>query len=283
MRPFLSLAIAGAATTAGAALALPAAVRHSNGVASLRPDPGADALFLVGVLLLAIATASLLVHWLGVFVVGGIHLVLGGLAVLVPTGGLLSGAYSPIFEIAMMLGGLNRQLGDGALLFSFSGAEFALGAFLVAAALAVRTRQDSEPARAATASTASIIGVVVLGGAIALLVTVGGDFTTRLFHHIEYDVLLAFGVALAAVLAGIAGLTLRWASTGVAFVALIVLVGGLIAFFAIQSMRSLPTWFLVSPPVTYGFSVVLAASMLTAAVVARFAPRSRVPVDVDAL
>ena len=282
LRPFLSLVVSGAATAVGAWLALSGSTRHRQAIGSLRPDVGIDLLFLLGCGILAIAAASLVIHWLGVFVVGAIHLLLGGLAVLVPTGGLLSGAYSPIYEIASMLSGLDRDLGDGALFFSFSGVEFALGAFLVAAALAVRTRRDSAPSRPATSTIASVVGLLMLAGSVLLLATVGGDFTSRLFRMMQYDTLLALGVALAAVLAGIAGLTLRWASSGVVVVAGLTLVIGLYAFFTTTALNGLPPWVVLTPLVSCGFAILFGASVLVAALVATFAPRHPVPGgDVD--
>lgn len=284
LRPFLSLVAASAATTIGASLVLPAAVRHRNAsAAGVASDPTSDLLMFIGSAVLALAVATLVIHWLGVFVVGGIHLVLGGLAVLVPTGGVLSGAYSPIFEIASMLRGLDRDLGDGALIFSFSGVEFALGAFLVAAALAVRTRQDSEPTSRPAATLASLVGAVVLGGSFALLLTVGGDFTTSLFSFIRYDTLLAFGVALAAVLAGIAGLTLRWASSGVLVIGALTLVAGFIAYVALDLFGVVPLWLAQTPLVAYGFSIPLGLCVVVACLVATVAPRRQVPAFDDDL
>lgn len=276
LRPFLSLVVAGAATAVGAWLALSAADRHRVAFATLRPDAVTDVLLVLGSVILGLAAASLLIHWLGVFVVGGIHLVFGGLAVLVPTNGVLSGAYSPVVEIASMLRGIDRSLGDGSLIFSYSGVEFVLGAFLVAAALGVRTRQDREPSPRAVATGASLTGAVVLAGSVALLATVGGDFTNRLIRMLQYDQVLALGVALAAVLAGIAGLTLRWASSGVVFIGGVTLVAGLIAVFGSTQIGGIPPWVLQTPLVSYGFAVLLGASFVAGAVVAAVPVRHEV-------
>lgn len=279
LRPFLSLLVAGAATTVGASLALSAAMRHRALLARLDAEALTDSLFLLGAALLGVATASLAIHWLGAFVVGAIHVVIGGLAVLLPPGGMLSGAYSPILEITAMLGGLHHDLGDGALVFSFSGTQLVLGAFLIAAALAVRSRSDSPRPPGPVATTFSIVGAVALVAAFVLLGTVGDKFTTMLLTRFQYDVVFALGLALAAGLAGIGGLALRWRSAGGLLVGTLTLIAGLVTFLGGSSLPgAVHSTFLV-----HGFAVVLGLTVLVASVVAAVRHGSEVPVDDDDL
>lgn len=279
LRPFLSLVVAGAATTAGASLALSAAMRHRTLLARLDSDAIVDTVFLLGAGLLGVAAASLAIHWLGAFVVGAIHVVIGGFAVLLPPGGLLSGAYSPIVEITAMLGGIHRDFGDGALVFTFSGTQLVLGVFLVAAALAVRSRTDSPRPPGPVATTITIVGAGALVGALALLGTLGDAFTALLVSRFQYDVVFALGLGLAAGLAGIGGLALRWRSAGGILVGAATLVTGLVAFLGSTAFPAV----LRSTFLAHGFAVVLGLTVLVAAAVAAVLHGSAVPEDDDDL
>ena len=280
LRPFLSLLIASVATALGLGIALSAADRRASGIASLRPDSSADALVLVGVLLLAIAAASLALHWLGIFIVGAIHLVLGGLAVLVPTGGILSGAYSPVYEVTGMLTGIDRNLGAGAAIFYFSGVALVLGALLVAAALAVRSRLEAPPTRRPNAIVASVVGALALVGSVIVLVVVGDEFVTLLFSRFQYEVTLALGIAGAALLAGVGGLTLRWSSRGGIVVGAALLAAGLIAFVGWSWLPREVGGLLI---VTHGLPIIVGVSILVVSIVAAVSRSAAVPIDADAL
>ena len=280
LRPFLSVLMAGVATVVGLGIGLSAADRRASGIASLRPDPSADALVFVGVLLVAIAAASLAVHWLGVFIVGAIHFVLGGLAVLVPTGGILSGAYSPVYGVARMLSGIDTHLGEGAAIFYFSGVALVLGALLVAAALAVRTRLDSPPTRRPNAIVASVVGSLAMVGGVIVLVLVGDEFVTLLFSRFQYEVTLALGVTGAALLVGIGGLTLRWSSGGGIVVGSALLAAGLIAVIGWSGLPREVGGLLI---VAYALPLYLGASMLVVSIVAAVRRSAAVPIEADAL
>ena len=280
LRPFLSLLIAAVATAVGLGIGLSAADRRASAIATLRPDSGADALVLVGVLLLAIAAASLAVHWLGVFIVGAIHLVLGGLAVLVPTGGILSGAYSPVYEVTGMLSGIDRHLGEGAAIFYFSGVAVVLGALLVAAALAVRSGLEAPPTPRPNAVVASVVGALALVGGLVLLVMVGDEFVTLLFSRYQYEATLAFGVAGAALLVGIGGLTLRWSSSGGIVVGAVLLAAGLIAFLGWSGLPQEVRGLLI---VAYALPLFVGVSILVVSIVAAVRRSAAVPIEADAL
>jgi hypothetical protein len=241
---------------------LTAAQQRVAGMARLNPTPVADALVLVGAVLLGIAAASLAVHWLGALIVGAIQLLLGGLAVLIPTPGFLSGAYSPTWEITGMLRDLDSDLGVGSTVFFFSGTAAVLGAFLIAAALGVRTRWDSPRTKPSIATVASIIGGVVLLAAFGLLLTVGDDFARHLLTALQYEFPLAIGIVAAAVLAGIGGLTLRYSSVGCVLAGALALVAGLVTFVARTALPSAVTRSFV---IEDGLLLVLGASVLGAA------------------
>ncbi len=266
LRPFLSLLVASVATALGLAALLIAGQRHVYGLARLTPDAGSDVLMLVGVLVLGVAAASLAVHWVGALVVGAVHLLLGGLAVLIPISGPLSGAYNPTWEICGMLRDLDPFLGDGSTIFFYSGAALALGAFLVGAALGVRSRWDSPPAGASAVVSSSVVGGVVLVVALGLLATVGEQFVTDLLVTLRYQFPLAIAVAVAAVLAGVGGLTLRWSSAGVILIGIVALVVGAVTIFA---GTALPYELVRPKVVAYGFLPALGISFLAAGLAAR--------------
>jgi hypothetical protein len=279
LRPFLSLLVASVATALGLSALLIAGQRHARGLAVMSPDAGADLLMLVGVLILGAAAASLVVHWVGALLVGAVHLLLGGLAVLIPISGPLSGAYNPTWEICRMLRDLDPSLGDGTTVFFYSGAALALGAFLVGAALGVRSRWDSPAAGSSAVVISSVVGGVVLVVALVLLATAGEEFVTNLIVMLRYQFPLAIGLAAVALLAGVGGLTLRWSSAGVILVGVVALVGGLVAIFA---GTVLPYEFLRPRIIAYGFLAALGISFLAAGIAARLRTPT-VPVDTVAL
>ena len=279
LRPFLSLLIAAVATLLGLGVGLSAADRRASGIASLRPDSSADALVLVGVLMLAVAAASLALHWLGVFIVGAIHLFLGGLALLVPPGRILSGAYSPVYGVTAMLSGIDRHLGEGAAIFYFSGVALVLGALLVAGALAVRTRLDAPPTRRPNAVVASVVGGLAVIGGLLLLVVVGDEFVTLLFSRFQYEAPLAFGVVGAALLVGIGGLTLRWSSGGGIVVGAALLAAGLVTFVGGSALPREVGELLI---VAYALPLFVGASILVVSIVAAVLGSAAVPKQADA-
>jgi hypothetical protein len=208
-------------------------------------------------------------------VVGAVHLLLGGIAVLIPISGPLSGAYNPTWEIAGMLHDVDPSLGEGSMYFFYSGAALALGAFLVGAALGVRSRWDSPPAGPSAAVISSVLGGIVLIVALALLATAGDQFINELLMILRYQFPLAIAVAAAALLAGVGGLTLRWSSAGVIVIGIVALVVGLVAIFA---STALPYELVRPRVVAYGFLPALGISFLAAGIAARLRAPA-VPVD----
>jgi hypothetical protein len=268
LRPFLSLLLASVATAVGLAVLLISGHRQVSGLARLVPEPnlGAEALVLLGLLLIGVAAGSLMLHWLGVFVVGAVHLLLGGLAVLIPLSGPLSGAYSPTWEISGMLRDLDPSLGAASVVFFYSGAAAVLGAFLIGAALGVRSRWGSPPAAAATVAISSVVGGVVLLVSLVLLVVAGEQFVTYLLVQVRYLLPLALAVAGAVILAGVGGLTLRWSSAGVILIGALALVAGVVAIFV---GASLAVQFASPRVVAYGFLPALGVTFIVAGIAGR--------------
>lgn len=277
-RPFLSLLMASVATAGGLAVLLGAAQRRVAAFAqdADEPDVSADALVLLGVVILGIAAASLALHWVGGLVVGAVHVLLGGIAVLVPISGPLSGAYSPTWEIGGMLRDLDNALGDGATIFFFSGAAFVLGAFLIGAALGVRSRWDAPPASSSTVVISSVVAGILLAVALVLLATAGDAFVTEFLVHVRYEFGLAFAVAGAALLAGAGGLTLRWSSAGVIVIGVVALLAGVVAIFA---GTALPVEFVRPKVVAYAFLPAFGITFLLAGVAGKLRRSPQETVD----
>jgi hypothetical protein len=278
-RPFLSLVVAGVASAVGLSVLLIAAQGHAYGIGSASPDPVSDVLMLVGVLVVGVAAGSLVVHWLGALVVGAIHFLLGGIAVLIPVPGFLSGTYSPTWEITGMLRDLSQPLGEGSTIYFFSGTALVLGAFLIGAALAARSRWESPPIPRATVVTAGIVGAVVLLVALTLLATVGNDFINGLIVRLQYGFPGAMTIAGAAVLAGVGGLTLRWSSAGAVAVGAAALLFGAAA---IVAAAALPLPLASTRVLAYGLLPAIGASLVAAGLAAAVR-RPSVPVETAAL
>ncbi|HEY1101422.1 MAG TPA: hypothetical protein VGF99_20960, partial [Myxococcota bacterium] len=232
-RPFLSLLIAVAASTAGLALTSTGAVGYyvSSAAYEAEPDVGSAVATFAGVACLGLAAASLAVHWVGALVVGSVHALLGLLALVVPFGNPFGGGiFSPVFQITRMLATVDRTLSEGATVFYFSGTALVMGAFLVAAALGIRSRRLSGWSSRKAVLVSSALGGAVLLAAVVLLVVVGGQFATSIFQMMKYDAGLAALTVVAGVLAGLAGLLLRWSSLGTFVLGGVVLLAGAVAF-----------------------------------------------------
>jgi hypothetical protein len=227
VRPFVSLLVAVVGTLAGLVLTWFGSVARAQ-AAPGDPDAGALALMVAGALVLGSAALSLALHWVGALLVGAIHGVLGMLALAVPFGNPFGGGiFSPVFQITRMLGAVDRALGDGAAVFYFSGAALVVGAFLVGAALGVRSRRLAAPASGKARAVSSVAGFVTVLAAIVLLVVAGGGFVRSILMMLRYDGALAALAVVGGVLAGIAGLLLRWSSAGVIVAGALALVAGL--------------------------------------------------------
>jgi hypothetical protein len=281
LRPFVSLLVAGLATVAGFALSWVGAAEHAALVARSEADPGGLALGLAGALLLAVAALSLAIHWAGALVVGAIHGLLGLLALVAPFGNEFAGGiFSPVFQITRMLSKVDPAFGDGATIFYFSGTALVVGAFLVGAALGIRSRQLAGPSSAKAVAVSSSLSGVALLGASALLLVAGGTFVQQIVVLLRHDGISASIVVVAGGLAGLAGLLLRWSSFGVILPATIVLVAGVALFVAVFP---LPAWFPGRLPATYGLVMVAGATFLAAAIAGTVRWRAGVPDGSDAL
>ncbi|HWH96853.1 MAG TPA: hypothetical protein VNS80_00665 [Pseudolysinimonas sp.] len=264
VRPFLSLLVAALATIAGFATSWVGATTHAALAARLEPDPVGLALGVVGAVLLGVAALSLAIHWVGALVVGAIHALLGLLALVVPFGNPFAGGiFSPVFQITRMLSKFDSALGEGATMFYFSGAALVVGAFLVGAALGIRSRRLTGPSTAKAVAVSSSLSAVALLGASALLLIAGGAFVQQIFQLLRYDALSAAITVVAGALAGLAGLLLRWSSIGVILPATIVFVTGIVLFGALLPV---PPSFPGRLPATYGLVMVAGATFLAAAI-----------------
>lgn len=285
-RLFLSLLLAVVATIGGLVLTWHGATTALMVRNTFQPEPGADVLGItlavVGILLLGLAAFSVALHWAGALVVGAIHALLGLLALVIPFGNPLSGGvFSPVFQIVNMLPRRDLFLSDGAAIFYFSGTAFVIGAFLVAAALGIRSRRVSGTSGVTATVVSSILGALVLLAATGLLFLAGGPLVRDLFMTFRFDVGLAALAVLAGLLAGVAGLLLRWSSFGVAIAAVTVVVAG----FALLLTNGLGLG-MAFPGVyfaTYGFVAVAGVTFLGAALGALVRGADAVPATRDAL
>jgi hypothetical protein len=230
------------------------------------------------VLLLAVAAASVAIHWVGIMLVGAIHGLFGMLALAVPFGNPFAGGiFSPVFQITRMLAALDSSLSNGATVYYFSGAALIVGAFLVGAALGVRSRRLAVPARAKAVAVSSVLGLATLLGATALLVTAGGTFLKMIVMMMRYDGALAALTVVGGVLAGFAGLLLRWSSLGVILAASLVLLTGVL----ILGSRAMTG--AVEYVGSSGLLLMVGATALAAAAGGTRRGRDEVPVESDAL
>lgn len=281
LRPFLSLLVAALASAVGFGLSWVGATAHAALAARLQPDPVGLALGLVGAVLVGVAALSVAIHWVGALVVGAIHGLLGLLALVVPFGNSFAGGiFSPVFQITRMLSKVDASLGDGATMFYFSGTALVVGAFLVGAALGIRSRRLAGPSSPKAVAISSALGAATLIASSLLLLVAGGAFAQQIFQMLRYDAISAAITVVAGVFAGLAGLLLRWSSIGVILPAAIVFVGGIVLFAAVLPV---PPSFPGRLPAAYGLVMLAGATFLAAAIggVVRAGPE--VPVDADAL
>lgn len=280
LRPFLSLVVAGVGTVVGLSVTWLGATSYTRAFASFDVDPGAAVVAVTGVLIASITGLSLAIHWVGVLVIGGIHSLLGLLALVVPFGNPFAGGiFSPVFQMTRMLSSVDPALGDGATVFYFSGTALIIGTFLLGAALGVRSRRLAGPSSAKAVAVSASLGAATLIAACALLIVAGGAFVRLILLLMKYDAALAALTVVGSVFAGFAGLFLRWSSIGVIAVsALLVVVGA---------------WLFVDPAVfpafpgtltaAYGLLMVAGATFLAAALGGMVRGTDEVPERIDAL
>jgi hypothetical protein len=184
-----------------------------------------------------------------------------------------------VFQITRMLAAVDPVVADGATVFYFSGTALVVGAFLVGAALGVRSRHLGAPSSAKAVAVSSTLGAFVLLGATALLIVAGGAFVRSILVMFRYDGFAA-GIAVAAgALAGLAGLLLRWSSIGVALAGALVLVAGIVLFVAPTAALA-PSGDLLG---AYGLVMVAGATFLAAAAGGAVRARDEVTAPSDAL
>lgn len=264
VRPFLSLVVAIVASVIGLALVWMGASSYAMSQGTMRPqlDVAGLAMMLIGLLFLAVVGLSLALHWVGALVVGAVHGMLGLLALVVPFGNPFDGGiFSPVFQITRMLYRVNNGLGDGATMFYFSGTAFAVGVFLAAAALGIRTRRLAAPASVTAIFVSSVLGGLVLLAASTLVVIAGGDFSRFIVQMFQYDLTLAVLTVGGGVLAGVAGILLRWSSIGVAVAAVLVVLVGFVFFLGVLPVATTA----LRLPAMYGLIAVAGVVFLGAA------------------
>lgn len=280
LRPFLSLLVAAVGTVAGLSLVWIGAAAYSQHLFSQQVDPGSLVLTVVGVLLVAAAALSLAIHWVGILVVGAIHALLGLLALVIPFGNFLAGGvFSPVFQMTRMLAAFDHTLSDGASVFYFSGTALVVGAFLVGAALGVRSRRLGGRPSATAVTVSSIVGALTLLAATALLVVGGGAFVRSIFQMMRYDGALAAVTVGAGVVAGLAGILLRWSSIGTIVAGGLVLVAGIVFFASPASVPGSPGGMIWA----YGLAMVAGVTFVAAAVGGTVRGVDEVPERSDAL
>lgn len=273
MRPFLSLVVAATASGLGFGLAWLGASTFVAGVPNEAPDPAAAVTTIAGALIAASGVLSLAIHWLGALSIGGVGAVLGLVAVLVPFGNpLFGGPMNPVYDIVRMLFGVTARLGDGASMFFFTGTALVFGAFLVAAALGVRSRRLSGPVSRSAARGAGIVGALTVLAALALLVVVGAHFAETAFAGRRHEAADSTLLVLAAALAGIGGLALRWSSWGAGAVGALAVVVGLVGFLAGSAIApGTPGAAMFG----YGLVLTIGLALLAAALAGLSRPRGR--------
>lgn len=261
LRPFLSLVVAAVGTVAGLSLTWLGVAAHARASAALASDPLALVQTIVGVLLLTVAALSLAIHWVGVFVVGAVHALLGLLALTAPFGNPFGGGiFSPVFQITRMLATVDQTLSDGAAVFYFSGTALVIGAFLVGAALGVRSRRLAGPSSVKAITVSSVLGGIALLAASAILLLVGGTFVRAMLAMFRFDGTLAALTVVGGAIAGFAGILLRWSSVGVLLAGGIALLVG-VYLFASPTVLG-PSGSLLGD---YGLLIVAGATFLAAA------------------
>lgn len=174
-------------------------------------DIGALALVVVGIAVIAAAVATLAIGWLGVIVLGGVHIVFSLLLHLVPID-LRADAFSPAFELMNAARGASAELGDGMFFYFPPGAGLIIGVVLVAAGLASDARRTppAGPARGLSA----LAGV---GGVFGLVLALAGGAITYVRLLVMLAGADALGLALlyvGAILVGAAVYVSRWSSAG---------------------------------------------------------------------
>lgn len=217
----------------GTTLALAASSFNSGG----RIDPGAVALVLLGVLLIAVAALTVVFSSLGVIVVGSIHVLVGFVSILSP----LETVRSPLplpYQLINQLFETNSPVNFGFYTSVPTGMGIAVGTVLLVAGVAARGRSGVP---SLFGRILSPILSLILGG-VGLLIVVGQGAVVYTSQLQRGSWLVDFGVVGAIVLGtfllAIAAFTVRWSSIGVFALGAIVTVFGLATLFQPNAMRA---------------------------------------------
>lgn len=178
-------------------------------------DPSALLLVIGGLALLAIAMLSVAISSVGVITVGAIHLLFGLVAVLLPSVSFI--------RLTAQAFGENSRIGAGLLVSVSTGVGMLAGIVFLVTGLAAITERPQKPG--AIARAASVIVALVAGPMGVLLAFMGGG---RVYTNLlvraggGFDAPVAVLLVVGTVLMGLAVLTLRWSSLGLAVLGLVV-------------------------------------------------------------
>ncbi|MBG6055793.1 hypothetical protein IWX81_002221 [Salinibacterium sp. CAN_S4] len=204
----VATALGYAALWQGGAVLMREAVRFDR-----TTDPLALPLVVGGLMLLAVAMLSVAMSSVGVMTVGVIHLLFGLVAVLDPS--------LPFIRLIAQAFGRDSTVGDGMLYSVSTGIGMLAGIVFVVTGLAALTGRSQKPG--AVARAASVIVAIVAGPMGVLLAFMGGGLV-----YTDLVVLATGGfnptgavlLLVGTVLVGLAVLTLRWSSVGLAVLGL---------------------------------------------------------------
>lgn len=221
-RRLLSIVIALVATVLGYLAAWTGGVSLANEANSFRGGFNAGWLLLVllGLLLLAVAALTVAISSAGVILVGAIHLAFGVLAFALPMTGL-DGGFSPAYMLMQSLFSTFGPLGGGLFFSVPTGFGMLVGVVTLLGGLAARSRV----ARAGTTSrvVSGIVALVIAVPAVLLLLVGGGDSYRRavvMFQPATPLDLVAIVAGL--ILVAVVVLSVRWSSTGLVLLGVIV-------------------------------------------------------------
>lgn len=217
----------------GTTLAFVASSFRSGG----RIDPGALALVLLGLLLLAVAAMTVALSSLGVIVVGAIHVLVGFVSILSPFEALRSPLPLP-YQLINQLFDPNSPVNFGFYASVPTGVGIAVGTVLLVAGLAARGRSGVP---SLFGRILSPILSVILGG-VGLLIVVGQGavvYLSQLQRGLwQVDLGVVGAMVLGTLLLAIAAFTVRWSSIGVFALGAIVAVFGLATLFQPNAVRA---------------------------------------------
>lgn len=235
-RQILSITVAVVVSALGYAAAWTGGTKLAHYAGAMRPvtDVVSYLLLILGVVLLAVATLTIVWSSAGVLAVGGIHVVIGLLALLFPPDGL-GAQFVPAYDLIRSLHSLGDELSFGAYFTVPTGMGLVTGAALIAIGLGSRARararvgESSQNMRILAASAATVIGLP----AFVLVLAAGGVSYRATAVMLSNQPILAIVMIVlgAGLVAGVLYLT-RWSSVGAVELGLVITVLGAIMVFA---------------------------------------------------